>query len=383
MSALLAALEPVARSARDRAAEIEAARALPQDLAEALAGAGAMRMLVPTCHGGLEVHPAEMIDALRTLGRADGATGWCAMIGATTGLLAASLPEATAERIYGVDPAVITCGVTAPAGRATPVEGGYRVSGRWTFGSGSRNAAWLSGGCLELDGAGEPRVDGHGAPRVLLAFFPADAVELHDTWHVSGLRGTGSGDFEVRDLLVPADRVVAFGGRPRVDRPLYRFPTFGLLALGVASVAVGVAERALEELVALATDKVPTGARRTLADRGAVQEDVARAEAALRSAGAFMREAVDGAWAAAEAGEALTVAHKAELRLAAVHATWAAVDAVDRAYHAAGGSAIHEASALQRCFRDVHVATQHIMVGRSVFELAGRVRLGRSPGGPL
>jgi alkylation response protein AidB-like acyl-CoA dehydrogenase len=383
VSALLAALEPVARRAREDAARSEQARRLSRELAEEMARAGAFRMLVPECHGGLEVHPDEMIDALRLLGRADGAAGWCAMIGATTGLLAASLPQAGADAIFGADPDRITCGVTAPMGRARRSADGFRISGRWTFASGSANASWIMGGCLECAEDGTPEVDAAGNPSVLLAFFPGEAVQLHDSWHVSGLRGTGSGEFEVTDLEVPAAHCVPFGGRPRVDRPLYRFPTFGLLALGVAAVALGTAERALEELVALATEKVPAGGRRTLAQRGAIQADVARAEASLRSARAFMRDSVAAAWDAATAGERLATSHKADLRLAATHATWAAVDAVDRAYHAGGGSAIHDTSALQRCFRDVHVATQHVMVAQPVYELVGRVRLGLAPGGLL
>ena len=376
-------LATVADEARARAEETEALRALPQDLAEAMARAGVFRMLVPACYGGLEVHPDCMIDALRALGRADGATGWCAMIGATTGSLAASLPEPAARELYQADPDVITCGVTAPMGRATPVAGGWRVTGRWPFGSASRNAAWICGGAMVLGDDGEPGRDADGNADIRLMIFPASAVTCHDNWHVSGLRGSGSGDIEVRDQFVPEEHCVVLGGRPRVDAPLFRFPTFGLLALGVASVSLGIGERALEELVTLAGGKVPTGSRRTLADRATVQVDAARAEAGLRSARAFMGEAVDRAWEAAAAGERLSTAHRADLRLAAVNATWSAVDAVDRCYHAAGGSAIYSNSPLQRCFRDVHVTTQHVMVAQPVWELTGRVRLGMEVGGML
>lgn len=376
-------LETVADEARRRAEEIESLRALPQDLAATMARAGVFRMLVPACYGGLELHPDCMIDALRVLARADGATGWCAMIGATTGSLAASLPDAAARELYGSDPDVISCGVTAPMGRAAPVAGGWQVSGRWPFGSASRNADWICGGCMVLGADGEAARGADGGPDVRLMIFPAADVICHDNWHVSGLRGTGSGDIEVKNLFVPGDRCVVLGGRPQVDAPLFRFPTFGLLALGVASVSLGIGERALEELVALADGKVPTGSRRTLAGRATVQVDAARAEAGLRSARAFMREAVDRAWQCAAAGERLGTEHRADLRLAAVNATWSAVDAVDRCYHAAGGSAIYSNSPLQRCFRDVHVTTQHVMVAQPVWELTGRVRLGMEVGGML
>ncbi len=377
---LSAAVLPVAEDARRRSDEIEQARCLPQDLAEAMARSGMFRALVPGCHNGLEVHPGEFVESLITLGRADGATGWCAMVGSTTGLLAASLPEPWAEQIYAADPDVITCGVTAPLGRAVRDGDDYRVSGRWPFASGSRNASWICGGCFVVDEAGEPL---EGMPDVHLMFFPTDAVTLHDNWHVSGLCGSGSGDFEVTDMRVPVGRSVILGGRARIDRALYRFPTLGLLALGVGSVALGIGLRALDELVELAAGKTPTGSRRRLAERAPLQADVGRADAALESARAWMHATIDAAWNSAQQGERLSVAQKANLRAAAANATWSAVEAVDRAYHAGGGTAIYANSPLQRCFRDIHVATQHIMVAQPIFELTGRVRLGLPPGGPL
>ena len=376
-------IEEIAASARDRSDEIEAARRLPDDLADAMARAGVFRMLVPACHAGAEVHPRTYVDVLRTLARADGATGWIGMIGATTGSLAASMREDWADEIWSRAPDVITCGVTAPMGRARVVDGGYRVSGRWPFGSASRNARWICGGAMVVGEDGEPREDEAGRPDIRLMVFEPEDVRCHDNWHVSGLCGTGSGDIEVEDAFVPEGRCVTVGSRARVDAPLFRFPLFGLLALGVAAVSLGIGERALEEFVDLAGGKRPTGSRRTLAARAAVQMDVAKAEAGLRSARALVGEAIDAAWAAAEAGERLTTEHRADLRLAAVNATWAAADAVDRCYHAAGGTAIYATSPLQRCFRDVHVSTQHIMVAQPVWELTGRVRLGVDPGGPL
>ena len=356
---------------------------MPDDLAGALAEAGVFRMLVPARHGGLEVHPRRFVDVLRTLARADGATGWVGMIGATTGSLAASVREDWAERIWGADPAVITCGVTAPLGRARRVADGFRVTGRWPFGSAARNARWICGGAMITDEAGEARTDAAGNPEIVLMVLDAADVRCHDNWHVAGLCGTGSGDIEVEDAFVPDGRCAPVGGRPRVDGPLYRFPLFGLLSLGVAAVSLGIGERAVEALVDLAGAKKPAGSRRTLAERAPVQADVARAEAGLRSARALIGATVDDAWAAAEAGAPLTTEHRADLRLAAVNATWSAVDAVDRCYHAAGGTAIYADSPLQRCLRDVHVTTQHVMVAPPVWELAGRVRLGLSPGGPL
>lgn len=383
MSALETAVAEIAREARERAADIEAARSLPEDLGLTMARGGVFRALVPESLGGLEVHPGTFARMLESLGHADGATGWCAMIGSTTGLLSASLPEHWARTIYGEHPNVITSGVTAPMGRAVAEGENWRVSGRWPFGSASRNSAWICGGCLIVDGDGEPVTGPGGTPDVRLMFFRRDAVTIHDNWRVSGLRGTGSSDIEVSAVEVPRDRAVVLGGRARIDRPLYRFPTLGLLAIGVASVALGIARRAVDELVDLASGKVPTGGRKRLAERATVQAEVGRADAALKSAEAYIHAAIDRAWEVAASGRRLSVENKTELRSAAVHATWAGVEAVDRAYHAGGGTAIYESSPLQRCFRDVHVATQHIMVAQPIYELTGRVRLGLEPGGLL
>jgi alkylation response protein AidB-like acyl-CoA dehydrogenase len=363
---------------RSRADEMEAARRMPEDLARRMAAAGLFRLLVPTRYGGAEVHPQIFFDTLVTTARSDGAVGWCQMIGATTGLLSASLPEPWAQAIYGDHPDVVTTGVTAPLGRAQPVDGGYRVSGRWPFGSGCQISDWICGGCLVLED-GEPRRDARGLPQSVLVMFPAHEVLIHDTWHTSGLCGTGSHDIEVREALAPEGRWTVLGGRPRVDGPLYRFPTLGLLALGVSAVAIGIAEHAVEAFTSLATDKTPTGSSRRLADRPSAQADLARARALVGSARAYTAEALGRAWDAALGEHRLGVDVKAELRLAATNNAWAAAEAVNLLYHAGGGSSIYHHSPLQRCFRDVHVATQHLMVAQPTYEVVGKVMLGIDP----
>ena len=364
---------------RARGAEIEQARRMPDDLARRMASAGMFRLLVPQQYGGFEVHPRAFFDALAETARADGAVGWVQMIGTTTGILSASLPEAWAEALYAANPDCISTGVTAPLGRATPVPGGYRVSGRWPFGSGSQISDWICGGCVLLDAGGEPQRNARGLPETVLALFPASDVLIHDTWHTSGMRGTGSHDIEVRDAFVPDGRWTVLGGRARVNAPLYRFPTLGLLALGVSAVAIGIARHAIEAFTELAGNKVPTGSARVLAERGSSQRDLARATAMVESAVAFTHAAIDRAWTRAEGDARLDQDAKAELRLAATHNTWSAAEAVDLLYHAAGGSAIYESSPLQRCFRDIHVTTQHLMVAQPTWEVVGKVMLGIDP----
>lgn len=360
---------------------MEAARRMPAALASDLARAKLFAQLVPTELGGLQAHPQDFFDTLAAAGRADGAAGWVMMIGATTGLLSASLNASWAEQIYGTAGTVISTGVTAPLGRAVAVEGGLSVSGRWPYGSGSQVSDWITGGCFLYDDvtAKTPQVNAQGAPDQLLVFFPRDAVTIHDTWDTSGLRGTGSHDIEVRDAFVPDGRWVVLGKRARIDAPLYRFPTFGLLALGVSAVAVGIAERAIEEFIELAGGKIPTGSRRSLATRAMAQRDLAVAIANVKAARALTEQAIGRAWELASSVGKLDLDTKADLRMAASNNAWRSAEAVDLLYNNAGGSAIYATSPLQRCFRDVHVVTAHIMVAQPTFEAVGKVQLGIDP----
>jgi alkylation response protein AidB-like acyl-CoA dehydrogenase len=347
-----------------RAAETERLRRLPDEIAAGVVETGLPRALVPAAYGGGEHRLQDVLDAIAALAYHDASTAWCAMIAATTGLTAARLPEEWAERIYG-DPSAVTGGFAMPSATAEEVDDGLIVTGRWAWGSGTHHCTWIGGGCL----VGERR----GAPFV---FFERGQVRLLDTWHVSGLRGSGSTDYEVERAFVPAGRWADLREPPRVDGPLYRFPFMGALALGVCSVTIGLARRAQDELVDLAGGKRPAGSSRTLAERPAVQAAVARAEAGWRSAWAFLSEVVGGAWAAGAEGAPLGDEHKRLIRLAATNVTWRSAEAVDLMYHAGGGSSIHEASALQRVFRDIHVATQHGMVAERTYEPVGRMALG-------
>ena len=358
------ALVPRIRAAAD---EIEAGRRVPRAIVDGMIDAGLFRLCVPRSLGGLEAHPRELVDAFATIAAADGSTGWCAMIGANSGLVSAYLPEPLAREIYG-DPRAVTGGVFAPFGTATPAGDGWRVSGRWPFASGSEHCTWLMGGAIVRDG---------GPPRARMMLFPASEVRIVDTWTVSGLRGTGSHDMTVEDALVPSARSVSLtDDRPREPGGLYKFPAFGLLAFGIAAVALGIARAAIDELVRLAGGKRSQGSRRTLAERGVVQAEVAQAEALVRAGRAFLDDAIDRAWARAASADAIGVEERVGLRLAATHATTSAARAVDLAYNAGGGTAVYATSPLQRCFRDVHVATQHAMVASATWELAGRILLG-------
>ena len=232
------------------------------------------------------------------------------------------------------------------------------------------------GGSLLIDDDGEIVRDANGAPHHLLPFFSADQTEILDTWYVHGMAGSGSADFKVEGAFVPEGRWLRFGvSQPRL-KGLYEFPLLGFLGLGVCSVSLGLARRAIDELVSIAGQKVPVASTRSLAHRGYVQSSVAEAEAAVRSARALLREAVGSAWDAAAAGDPLTVDHRLLLRLATTNASRQSARAVDLMYAAAGGSSVYQSCPLARIFRDMHVATQHIMVAPPTYELVGRVFLG-------
>jgi alkylation response protein AidB-like acyl-CoA dehydrogenase len=232
------------------------------------------------------------------------------------------------------------------------------------------------GGCIVFDGD-QPRTLAGGRPDIRLAVMPRAEVEVIDTWSVSGLRATGSHDIAVDGQAVPVARSASLiSDQPRETGPLYAFPPFGLLAIAIAAVGLGIARGALDDLAELAGAKTPTLSTRKLAQRPATQAGVARAEASLQAARSMLYETTTRAWNAAEAGAAIPIELRARLRMAATHAIETAAGAVDVAYSLAGGSAIYETGPLQRRFRDVHAATQHMLVGPATWELTGRSLLG-------
>lgn len=369
------ALAAVTQQAGTRAAEIETLRRLPTDMVADLAATGVFKLWVAEAYGGSQAHLSTGLDAIETASYHDGSTGWCAMIAMTTGLTSGFLPPEYATEIYSPDDSV-TGGFAMPAGTAVAVDGGIVVNGRWSWGSGTDHCTWITGGVRVVDDYGQSYMLADGA-RFPIVFFTADQVELLDTWHVAGLKGTASGDYRVTDAFVPDGRWIDLAAldAPVVDHPLYRVSFLGALAIGVASVVVGLGQRAIDELVGLA-GKVPSGSTRSLAERPVVQAQVAEAEAAVRSSRAFLRAAADECWEAAANGEPVTPELKRVLRLAATNAVQRSAHAVDLCYHAGGGSSIFESHPLQRVFRDAHVATQHGMVATRVYETLGRMSFG-------
>jgi indole-3-acetate monooxygenase len=375
MNAILDSAAALKPGIKARAAEIEKARRLPADLAATLARAGLFRMGIPREIGGLEVDPVTLLRVGETLAEADASVAWCVMIGVTSGLSAAYLPTAVAQEIYG-NPDMIAGGVYAPMGRAVEYGDGYLLNGKWQWASGSINCAWLMGGAVIIAN-GEPRRLPNGAPDARMLLFPASSAQLIDTWHVSGLCGTGSGEMQVTDLRVPKTHSVSLvTDKPVARGALYAFPIFGLLALAIAAVLLGNAQAAVEDLIELAGGKKPQGSGRTLAERATAQTVLADNVAKLRSARAFYYDAVASAWDAAQADGAITIEARANLRLAATHAARTSAAVAREMYELGGGSSVFLSSPLQRRFRDAFAATQHMMVAPQTYELTGRFLMG-------
>jgi alkylation response protein AidB-like acyl-CoA dehydrogenase len=346
----------------------ESARRLSQPVVEALTSAGLMRLCVPAAYGGPEVDPMTLVAVIEELSRADGAAGWCAMIASTTSSMAAFLPVETAAEVYG--PAdTVTGGVFAPNGRGTAAvrDGvdGFEVSGRWSWGSGTQHCRWVLGGTRCDDGT------------FRLCWAPVEQVEFHDTWHSSGMRGSGSLDYSMHEVFVPARRTIRPGvTRATIDTPLAHYPNFALLAAAVSAVGLGVARRALDELIGLASAKRPQFSSRKLAESAFTQVELSRAEAKLCAARAYLVSELDRTWRRVVASDPVRLEDRAGIRSAAVHAATTGAEVSDIAYTLAGGTAVYDTSVLGRCSRDAHVVTQHVQTAPKMHETIGRVHLG-------
>ena len=359
--------------ARRLATETEAQRALPPELLSALLASGLMRAGAPAEAGALELPPGVSLGAAEEIARGDMSAGWCVSIAVTSSLLGGYLADQPLSELMG-SPEHIPAGIYAPRGKFRQVDGGVVVSGRWSFCSGVNHSNVLFGGCLPEEA---PATDAP-PPLPSTVAMPTDQLEILDTWHTLGLRGTGSTDAVAHELFIPAERMLSVFDGPVRDRPLYRFPNFGFFALSIGAAALGNARGALDELSELASHKLGAGATRALGQRSATQAEVAGAEATLRAARAAFYEAVDAAWVAAQRAAPVPVALRNGLRLAATHAVQAGAEVARTAFELGSRVAIYDDSPLQRRFRDAFSAIAHIQVNSASRELQGRVLLEQS-----
>jgi alkylation response protein AidB-like acyl-CoA dehydrogenase len=351
-----------------RAAGIEAARRIPDDLWTELKDVGCLRMLLPRSHGGLEVALPDALPILAALSRADASVAWTVANCAGAWFDLAGLPRATFDAVFAA-PGVTVAGVFAPCGVAERVNGGYRVSGRWGFASGCQHADWLFGNCLE---------DHEGTRRMRTVVFSASEITIEDTWTVSGLCGTGSHHFTADEVVVPSARTCAtLEAEPCVDVPLVRIPAPPLYAFAISATALGVAQAALDDILAMAGGKMPLLAGAPLAANPLFQYQLANADTDLRAARGLAYADASSAWAAAVDRTPFTLEHRARIRATAAWATARATAVVDFAYHAGGGSSLYAANTLQRRLRDIHALTQHFIIKPDTMTTVGAVLAGQ------
>ena len=319
--------------------------------------------------------------AIETVATADGSTGWCVGLAVASNGAAGFMNESGAKEVF-TNPKAPTAGIFAPMGAAVRVDGGVRVNGRWPFASGITHSDWVWAGCLVMVN-GQPNMTPMG-PEMVHVFMPTSQVEIHDTWFVSGLLGTGSHDISAANVFVPQQRMFLIGDPSRRrPEPLYQLPAIGAFVSHVAAVSLGIARGALDELVELAQTKVPTFSTAVLADKPVVQVELARAEATLAAARAFFYETVEDLWRTVQAGKEPAPRQIALQRIAAANATEVGASVTRAANVLAGGSSIYVRSSLQRHMRDAEAILHHFTVAPYVWEDAGRVFMGRQPTAPM
>jgi indole-3-acetate monooxygenase len=358
---------------------IERTRRIPAPLLGRLHEARLFRMLLPRSVGGDQVEPATYVVAIEEIARHDTSLAWNVFVANSAALIAAFLDASVARTIFA-DPSAIMAWGPPNAARASVVADGYRIAGTWDFASGCRNATWMGAHCQVEEPDGSLRLNSYGRPAIRTFLFPAAQAELIDTWHTIGLRGTASDSYSVADLIVP-EAFSTTREEPQLRRepgPLYAFTMQGLYAVGVSGVALGTARAMLDEFTGLAMRKTPRALGR-LADNAVIQADVARAEARLGSARAYLVDTLAAIYAHADDVEPIDLADRARVRLACTNAIHGALEVADFTYKAAGVDAIFPGSPFERRFRDIHTLSQQIQARTAHFEAVGEILLGKMP----
>jgi alkylation response protein AidB-like acyl-CoA dehydrogenase len=379
---LLLDIETLAPELAARAPELEEARRTPPDIVEQLRSIGVFRMYTPKSHGGPELDFPTTLEVMTRLAKAEGSVGWIAMIGAGSAPFFSRLPRQTYDEVYANGPDVIVAGSAAPAGKAEEVPGGYRVSGRWPFASGCQHADWIFSGCLVTrDGKPAPGPV-EGAPLVRHIALPASAWTIEDTWKVSGLKGTGSCHVSLEDVFVPEANILDFSGPTCVPGPLYAAP-LQLVPLMHCAPALGIAEGAIEDLVAMAsTGRRQLYSRAPMRDSELFQAELGRIEAEVRAARALVEAETARQWGLCVSGKLEPVNFSNSGIQTAVWVTQTCVKATDACYALGGGAALYDDSPLQRRMRDLHAAAQHAVVQPKNYVGSGAIRLGHPPRDP-
>ena len=359
---------------------IEADRRLPDGLVHELAHEGFFRVFLPAAYGGLDLTVMAAMQVFEELARADASVAWCVWNG-NTYWTTARWPKEVVHTVLA-DPDTILANSTRPSGRAEVVEGGYRVSGRWSLVSGCQFSTWFILMCVVHEG-GKPRLTPSGNPELRFMLCPVNHCEIVDTWTVSGLRGTGSHDVVVQDRLVPSPYASYYTDPLVLTDPRYKVPVSARIHPGLGAIALGIARSAIEALIELAGGKRNERTNQALIEDRGVQTRLSQAEALVCSARLFLFDAVERVWRDVVAGREAPVEARAHGRLATWHAVTSACEAVDLVYLAGGATSLYATCPIERAFRDVHAITQHIGVHPRYLETTGRVLFGLEPDVPL
>lgn len=357
--------------------ETEANRRIATPIVEQLVDRRLCRMAVVPELGGLGLSTLESLEVYETLAAAEPSVAWIAWNNSLPCLFSRFLGETARAELFA-DPTWLYANSTRPGGKAVVEDGGYRLNGRWSLVSGCELAEWIPLMCL-IEENGELRMMMPGTPDMRMFFVRRGDFEILDTWHVGGLRGTGSHDVVVADLFVPHEQSVSPADPPTLDHPLGRVPIVCTLAAGFSAQALGVARAAIETVVQLGKTKITPGPIPDLRDRPSAQAAVAGYAAAVAAARAYLQDCTGHIWDTAERGDAVSVDDIGNAWAAASHANGVARDTLDAMYAAAGTSALYVECPLERAHRDIHAMFRHIMAQPVWVEQSGRLKFGLAP----
>ncbi|TAH41877.1 MAG: flavin-dependent monooxygenase [Betaproteobacteria bacterium] len=363
-------MDELLRDIRKRRKEFEAQRFISHDIIDRFKKVGVYRALVAKRFGGDEKSPAEFCELVETISKADGSAGWVASFG-IGGVYLAALPVDTLKKLYANGPDVVFAGGIFPPQPAELVEGGFKVNGRWSWGSGSMGAEVIGAGILPKN------ADGAGLPR--MAVMPRDKAQIVPNWDVMGLLGTGSHDIVVKDVVVPEEWTFVRGGASSLDSPLYRYPTLSFAAQVLTVVGLGIARAAIDEVIGMAAGRASVTGAPNLGERIYVQLEMAKIEAELRAARAWFYQAIDDVWQVLLAGGTPTDQQVSMLRLSTTHASRVAADVTRRAQMVSGGTGVYESCPLAAQVRDAQMITQHAFMGDITYQNAGAMMFGLKP----
>ena len=366
------------------AARAEQERRIPDDVLAAMHAARLFHMLLPESLGGGAADLVTFNQMIETVAAADASPAWCLAQAVASSHAAGFLDRKIAQEIFGAADALVAWGPPAGIAKARAVDGGYVITGKWRFASGSLNATWMGGHSTVFEDDDQPRRDPRGNPVNRTALFRPHEADIKDTWHVIGLRGTSSNDYEVSELFVREEYTTWRDSAKdrRESGALYNIPLLTLYGIGFSGVALGIARSCLDAFMQLAPVKKSgggVGATAVLRDNAVIQSRTAQATGRLNSARAFLLQTLREAWETSAVTGALSLEQRGHLRIAITGAMEAARKVVDFAYHAAGTTAIFEGSPFERRFRDLHTLLAQGQAHQSNFESAGQALFGIEP----